>query len=84
MKKGLSLDVGLEGRARLVLDAIRKDGHQVDTWEQCYNPKLRTSLDNGNTYHLPRETTHAIHNPAKRAGYQLGKIWRKPAARRGL
>jgi hypothetical protein len=83
-ERELPLDIGLEGKARLVLEAVRKDGYQVDSWEQCYNPKLRTSLDDGNIYHLRRETTHAIHNAAKRAAYQLGKIWKKPTAQRGL
>jgi hypothetical protein len=83
-ERELPLDVGLEGKARLVLEAVRKNGNQVDRWEQCYNSKLQTSLDDGNIYHLKRETTHAIHNAAKRASYQLSKIWKKPTARRGL
>ena len=74
-ERELVLDRELKGKAKRVLDAVRKNGHKVKTWEHCYDAKLRTSLDDGKIYDLKRQVTHAIHNAAKRAAYQLGKIW---------
>jgi hypothetical protein len=57
--------------------ALRQKGRKIATWEQCYDPKARVTLDDGKSYGLKREVTHAIHNAAKVAAYHLGKIWKK-------
>ena len=72
--KKISLDSELKGRAKEVLGAVRKKGRQIDTWSQCYDAKLRASLESGKTYALRREVTHFLHNAAKRAKYQLARV----------
>jgi hypothetical protein len=69
------LDAQLQGKAKNVLEEVRRNGHNVHLWEDCYAAKLRTSLDDGKIYSLKREVTHSIHNAAKKAQYQLSKIW---------
>ncbi len=72
--KKISLDSELKGRAKEVLGAVRKKGRRIDTWSQCYDAKLRASLESGKTYALRREVTHFLHNAAKRAKYQLARV----------
>ena len=72
----IPLDGQLRNKAKNVLDEVRRNGHKVHLWEDCYSAKLRASLDDGKIYNLRREVTHAIHNAAKKAQYQLSKIWR--------
>jgi hypothetical protein len=55
--------------------AVRRRGHQITTWAACYQYRALVHLDNGRTYSLRREVTHAIHNAAKKAAYQLAKVW---------
>ena len=75
--EGISLDRELQGKAREVLMALRRQGSKIATWEECYNPKAGVTLENGKHYGLRREVTHLIHNAAKKAVYHLGKIWRQ-------
>jgi hypothetical protein len=75
-EKDVLLDLELKGKAKQVLNAVRKRGHQIHTWNQCYDFKLRASLEDGRIYSLRREVTHALHNAAKKAAYQLSKIWK--------
>jgi hypothetical protein len=70
---GLSPDKELGGKAREVLTAVRRKGHKVSTWVQCYESKARVSLEDGKSYALRREVTHALHNAAKRAKYCFDK-----------
>ncbi len=72
--KNISPKSALTGRAKEIWGLIRKKGHEVDTWSQCYDRKLRVSLDSGKTYALRREVTHFLHNAAKNAKSQLAKV----------
>lgn len=72
----VALDDELSGKARQVLDTVRKKGHKIENWEKCYATTVSISLTDGKTYRLRRELTHAVHNAAKKAAYQLGKIWK--------
>ena len=66
----------LQGNARAVLMAVRKKGHAAQTWVECYQSHATVvSADGQKRYQLKREVTHAIHNAAKAATYQLAKIW---------
>lgn len=69
------LDDALEGKAKEVLVEVRRKGPEISSWEACYESKARVSLEDGKIYGLKREVTHAIHNAAKTASYQLGKVW---------
>jgi hypothetical protein len=73
-KRRVALDGELSGKAGQVLDKVRRKGHQVKNWEECYATRVSISLIDGKTYSLRRELTHAVHNAAKRAAYQLEKI----------
>jgi hypothetical protein len=75
-KRQVPLDRVLLGKAKQVLDAARRKGHRVHTWEECYTSKVSVSLNDGKTYSLRREVTHALHNAAKKATYQLSKVWK--------
>lgn len=75
--EGISLDRELNGKSREVLMAMRRQGSKIATWEECYNPKIGATLENGRRYRLRREVTHLIQNAAKNAVYHLGKIWRQ-------
>jgi hypothetical protein len=75
--RGISLDRDLQGQAREVLMALRKQGSKIATWEECYNSKAGVILGDGKRHGLRREVTHAIHNAAKSADYGLGKIWKQ-------
>jgi hypothetical protein len=77
---GLRLDKELRGRVRDVLAASRKKGKAIQTWKQCYHSQATVMLEDGKRYRLRREVTHAIHNAAKVAGYQLGKVWKSQSA----
>src|SRR5262249_12070846 len=61
----IPLDGQLRNKAKNVLDEVRRNGHKVHLWEDCYSAKLRASLDDGKIYNLRREVTHAIHNAAR-------------------
>jgi hypothetical protein len=71
----VDLDRELQGNARRILVALRKKGHSIVKWKDCYRSKTRVSLENGKLYTLKREVTHAIHNASKAAEYQLSKVW---------
>jgi len=72
----VGLDAVLIGKAKQVLDVARRKGHQVETWEKCFSAQVNVSLSDGKTYSLRREVTHAVHNAAKKAVYQLGRVWK--------
>jgi hypothetical protein len=65
----------LEGIARETLMTSRRKGLKVTTWQECYASTGRVSLEDGKVRTLRREVTHAIHNAAKKATYQLSKVW---------
>ena len=65
----------LQGIARETLMAARRKGLKVTTWQECYASTSRVSLEDGKVRTLRREVTHAIHNAAKKADYQLAKVW---------
>lgn len=77
---GLLLDKELRGRVRDVLMASRKKGKAIQSWKQCYHSQATVMLEDGKRYRLKREVTHAIHNAAKVAGYQLAKVWKSKSA----
>lgn len=72
---GLRPDATLEGVARDTLMAARRKGAKVNTWQECYSSTARLTLEDGKPRTLRREVTHAIHNAAKNADYQMGKVW---------
>jgi hypothetical protein len=74
-RSGIAIEAELTNAPKKVLGAVRRKGHQVTTWKQCYQSKRRVIMDNGKTYSLRREVMHAVHNAAKKAAYQLAKIW---------
>jgi hypothetical protein len=74
-RKEIALDSELTGTPKRVLEAVRRRGHQILTWTACYQYRAIVHLENGRTYSLRREVTHAVHNAAKRAAYQLAKVW---------
>jgi hypothetical protein len=74
-KKKIFLDDELRGQSKQVLDEIRRNRHEVVTWTQAYDGKLSCSLEDGRTYTLRREVTHALQNVAKKATYKLAKVW---------
>jgi hypothetical protein len=69
------LDRELQGNARETLMHLRKKGVQIRTWEECYASTAMVVIGNQKARTLRREVTHFIHNAAKKAAYQLGKIW---------
>jgi hypothetical protein len=72
----LHLDSELSGKAREVLRAVRQKGVRVDSWAQCFDSPASVVLGDGVRRSLKREVMHAIHNAAKKAMYQLEKVWR--------
>ena len=75
-ESGVRPENELQGNARAVLMAVRKKGHAAQTWVECYQSHATVVLVDGEKrYRLKREITHAIHNAAKAAAYQLAKIW---------
>jgi hypothetical protein len=74
-ESGIVLDDELQGKAREVLMAVRKRGQAANTWVECYQSKGSVMLESGKLCTLKREITHAIHNAAKVANYQLAKVW---------
>jgi hypothetical protein len=74
-KQKVDLEAELRGKAKRVLAAVRRKGHKIESWERCYDANLRASLDDRKMYGLRRQITHSIHNAAKKAAYQLAKIW---------
>jgi len=70
-----TLEAALTKTPKQVLEAVRRRGHQITTWKECYQYNQRVILDNGRTYSLRREVTHSVHNAAKKAEYQLAKVW---------
>jgi hypothetical protein len=74
-KNGISVEAELTDSPRKVLVAVRLRGHQITTWRECYQFRSRLSMDDGKSHSLRRAVTHAIHNAAKRASYQLAKVW---------
>ena len=74
-KNGIEVEAELTDSPRQVLEAVRRRGHQITTWRECYQFRSRVSMDDGKNHSLRREVTHAIHNAAKRAAYQLAKVW---------
>ena len=78
---GILPDDALEGVARETLMTARRKGSKSRTWEECYVSSARLTLEDGKVRTLRRELTHAIHNVAKRAHYQLGKVWGQKTTR---
>jgi hypothetical protein len=74
-KARITPEASLQGIARETLMAARRKGLKVTTWQECYASTGRISLEDGKVRTLRREVTHAIHNAAKKAAYQLGKVW---------
>ena len=72
---GILPDAALEGLARDITLVARRKGAQVNTWQECYSSTARLTLEDGRPRTLRHEVTHAIHNAAKKASYQLGKVW---------
>jgi len=64
-----------DGIARQTLMVARRKGLNVTTWQECYTLPGRISLEDGSVRTLRREVTKAIHNAAKKAAYQLRKVW---------
>jgi len=65
----------LQGVARKTLIALLRKNIKITNWQECYASTMRISLEDGMTRTLRREVTHAIHNAAKKAAYQLEKVW---------
>ena len=74
-KNGIAIETELTDSPRQILEAVRRRGHQITTWRECYQFRSRVSMDDGKSHSLRREVTHAIHNAAKRASYRLAKVW---------
>jgi hypothetical protein len=74
-KSGIAVEAELTAGPRKVLATVRRRGHQITTWRECYQSRSHVSMDDGKNHSLRREVTHAIHNAAKRASYQLAKVW---------
>ena len=55
--------------------AARRKGLKLRTWQECYASPARVTLEDGKVRALRREVTHSIHNVAKKADYQLGRVW---------
>ncbi|MEP6756774.1 MAG: hypothetical protein ABJA67_14815 [Chthonomonadales bacterium] len=72
---GIMPDTTLQGKARETLMATRRKGLKLRTWQECYASPARVTLEDGKVRALRREVTHSIHNAAKKADYQLGKVW---------
>lgn len=72
---GIIPEKTLEGIARKTLMASLRKNVKVTNWQECYASKVRVSLEDGVTRTLRREVMHAIHNAAKKAAYQLEKVW---------
>jgi hypothetical protein len=72
---GILPDTTLEGVAREALMVSRRKGLNLRSWQECYTSIARVTLEDLRGRTLRREVTHAIHNAAKKAEYQLGKIW---------
>jgi hypothetical protein len=75
-KGGIALDAEFTDIPKKILEAVRRRGHQITTWKECYQSKQHVTMDNGKTYSLRREVTHAVHNAAKKAAYQRAKVWK--------
>ena len=78
---GIRLDTTLEGVARDTMMAARRKGLKLLTWQDCYQSRARITLEDGKVRTIRREVTHAIHNAAKAADHQLGKVWGKRRTR---
>jgi hypothetical protein len=65
----------LQGIARETLMTSHRKGVKATTWQECYASTGRVLLEDGKVRTLRREVTHAIHNAARKADYQLGKVW---------
>lgn len=76
-KTGVAIDDELTDTPKQVLVAVRRKGHQISGWKDCYEMQRRVQLENGRTYALRREVMHAVHNAAKKAAYNLNKVYRK-------
>jgi hypothetical protein len=72
---GVFPDAALGGTARETLMVARRKGLTVNTWHECYSSTARLTLDDGKPRTLRHEVTHALHNVAKKARYQLGQVW---------
>jgi hypothetical protein len=75
-REKIPLDRELKGRSKDVLNAVRRRGYKISSWSECYDSKLRASLESGGMHILKREVMHFLHNAAKRAAYHLSKVWR--------
>jgi hypothetical protein len=72
---GISPDQALEGVPRDVLMSLRRQQKDARTWAECYASSAAVMLEDNKPRTLRREMMHALHNAAKKAEYQLGKIW---------
>jgi hypothetical protein len=74
-KSRVDLEATLTDMPKRVLQAVRRKGKQISTWEGCFHIKGRVELQDGRTYSLRREVMHAVHNAAKKAEYKLGTVF---------
>ena len=73
-KGGIAVEDELTDAARRVLEAVRRKGHQITSWTECYQFRGGLRMDDGRTRRLRREVMRAVHNGAKKAAYQLAKV----------
>ena len=74
-QEGIAMEVELHGVARKTLMALRRKGHKVRTWSDSYDWTKSVLLDDGTQHTLRREITKHLHNEAKKADYQMAKVW---------
>ena len=72
---GINLESQLTQKATKVLAAVRRRGHSISNWKECYEYTSPVIMDDARKYSLRREVTHALHNAAKRARYKLARVW---------
>ena len=77
-QQGIAMEDELRGVARRTLMALRKKGHKVQTWSDAYGWTKSVLLDDGTQHTLRRAITKHLHNEAKKADYQMAKVWGDP------
>jgi hypothetical protein len=71
---GVVVDEEFREIPRRVLAEVRRKGHKISSWKDCYQFEGGVRLENGKTYILHRQATHEVQNAAKRAAYRLATI----------
>jgi hypothetical protein len=72
-KNGIAVEAELTDSPRHVLEAVRRRGHQITTWRECYQFRSRVFMDDGKNHTLRREVTHAIHKCCKESFLRAGQ-----------